>query len=179
VDTLLKLFDTLTEKIPLSILHYIRLGALFLWMIGAILAVAFSWTKGGESAGQSGQDLYLSEIKERAVQEEKRREPPDVVIPDLETTERKGGFVEREPLLPDEADRPVRTELPPFLNERERGELPNTFLPSYKPERETLGDTREEIPFLNKNGEPGGKGTRRGDEKGERPSERVEFLPLE
>ncbi|MBX7058107.1 MAG: hypothetical protein K1X75_08560 [Leptospirales bacterium] len=79
----LELFDRLTAGLPPAALQIIRLGALLLWLLGAVVVSYFAWNRGGQSAPQRGQDLSLSEIRERVEREQNLHRTGDLNIPDL------------------------------------------------------------------------------------------------
>lgn len=144
MNELFKLFDSLTEKIPLTVILYIRMVAIFSWFLAAIVAVYISWGEGSQSAPASGQDIYLSEIKEKATMENKLKNPPPLSVPELRDLKPEGGRSE----LPDFQDvvpeKKSENTLPPYISEKQNPDDTGAFLPSvgedpemrrnYKPE---------------------------------------------
>jgi len=136
VDALFKLFDSITEKIPLSILLYIRMLAIFAWILAASVAVYVSWNRGASSAPPSGQDTYLSEIKEKETIEKNLKNPPPLAVPSLNEWEKKTGSAE----LPDFHDVVPENKnektLPPYISEKQTPDDTGAFMPGGEPDSE-------------------------------------------
>lgn len=79
----LELFDRLTANLPPMVVQVLRLGALLLWLIGAVVVAYLAWNRGSQSAPARGQDLSLSEIRARVEREQNLRRAGDLHIPDL------------------------------------------------------------------------------------------------
>ena len=128
VNKLFQLFDTLTEKIPYGILLYIRMVAIFIWVIAAGIAIYYSWETGVSSAPPSGQDTYLSEIKEKETIEENLKNPPSLSVPslsDLKPKEGKADLPEFQDVVPEKKE----DTLPPYITEKETPDDTGAFLP--------------------------------------------------
>lgn len=83
MQQLLKLFDSLTGRIPPNLLQILRLSALLFWLVAATIVAYYAWQRGAGAAPQMGQELSLSEIKERVQREENLHRQGDLAIPDL------------------------------------------------------------------------------------------------
>lgn len=83
MDSVFKLIDRLLNSIPPEVQKMVRLGALVVWSILAAITVVWSYRKGMDSAPQTGEDLYLSNIKEKVYRDRMKRNPADITLPDL------------------------------------------------------------------------------------------------
>lgn len=83
MDSFFKLIDRLFAAIPAEFQKYIRLGMLGLWVVLAGIFAFIAFRTGQSSVPQKGEDLYLSNIKEKVYRDRRKREPVDVVLPDL------------------------------------------------------------------------------------------------
>ena len=84
--------------IPPQLLPVIRLGAILVWVLFAVIVAVLAWQQGSESAPQVGQELSLAEIKARQQREANLQKPQAVRIPDLNE------------LIPERAEEPLRYE---------------------------------------------------------------------
>lgn len=90
MDTILKLFDRLTEQLPHGTIQLIRMGAALAWVILATIAIYYAWSAGSDSVPPSGQDLSQARIREKIERERNLANPPQldlrsresVIIPD-------------------------------------------------------------------------------------------------
>ena len=89
MDSLFKMIDRLFQAIPPQVQKTIRLGALGVWGVLIVLVAIWSYRKGSDSAPQSGEDLYLSTIKEKVYKDRMKRNPGDVTLPDLNELNKK------------------------------------------------------------------------------------------
>jgi hypothetical protein len=134
VDTVFKLFDRLTAMIPENILRFIRLGALFVWMIAATIAGYIAWGHGRSATPASGQDLYLIDIKEKIQKEQNMSKAPAITVPNLNELVPEDKLPDMSHLpssgLTPAGEKKEDGELPPFLSENESSVYPkNTYLP--------------------------------------------------
>lgn len=83
MDAFFKIIDRLFAAIPAEFQKYIRLGMLGVWVVLAGVAALIAFRSGQSSVPQKGEDLYLSNIKEKVYRDRRKREPVDVVLPDL------------------------------------------------------------------------------------------------
>jgi len=133
VDSIFKLFDRFTNLIPASMIKMIRLLALFLWVIGATVAGYISWIHGRSSTPESGQDLYLVDIKEKIQREQNMAKAPAITVPnlnDLVSDDKLPDMsgLSSSGLSPSEEKK--EEILPPFLSESDASVYPRTnYLP--------------------------------------------------
>ncbi|MBI3396776.1 MAG: hypothetical protein HY042_13140 [Spirochaetia bacterium] len=83
MQPLFKFIDSLTARLPPQVLKFVRLSFVLIWLILATVAVLIAWSTGVRKAPQSGQDLSLSDIRERIQKEKNERSYSPVTIPDL------------------------------------------------------------------------------------------------
>ncbi len=148
MQQLLKLFDSLTGRIPPNLLQILRLSALLFWLVAATIVAYYAWQRGAGAAPQMGQDLSLSEIKERVEREQNLHRQGDLAIPDLnELIPEERGYespFEREPVraadLAGEDARLIEPENP-VSNPGGRGPLPFAGESNLSP-----GDVRGYVP---------------------------------
>lgn len=115
MDALYKIFDRFSEMIPPQLLPVIRLGAILVWILFAVVVAILAWQQGSESAPQMGQELSLAEIKARQQREANLKKPQNVRVPDLNE------------LIPERAQEPIRYESPaPATGERRENSMLDT-----------------------------------------------------
>lgn len=83
MDAFFKMIDRILHSVPPEMQRSIRLGALIVWGVLVVFVVVWSFNAGQESAPQSGEDLYLSNIKEKVYRDRMQKKPADVTLPDL------------------------------------------------------------------------------------------------
>lgn len=77
------MIDRMLHAVPPDVQKMVRLGALAVWGVLVIFVVIWSFRAGSDSAPQTGDDLYLSNIKEKVYRDRMKRNPADVTLPDL------------------------------------------------------------------------------------------------
>lgn len=83
MDSIFKMIDRLLTNIPENVQRMIRIGALGLWVLAAIVVGYWAYAKGKASVPQTGDDLYLSNIKEKLYRDRMKQNPAEVTLPDL------------------------------------------------------------------------------------------------
>jgi hypothetical protein len=77
------MIDRMLHAIPPNVQKMVRLGVLAVWGVLVIFVVIWSFRAGSDSAPQTGDDMYLSNIKEKVYRDRMKRDPADVTLPDL------------------------------------------------------------------------------------------------
>ncbi len=162
------------SAIPGDVVKSIRILSLLVWVLVALVIAYYSWIWGRKASPYSGQEMQLTDIKERATREENLENPPGISVPNVNE------LLSEDDTPPPPVSHPIRnglagegestTEegkktLPPFLGEEdalvypereyipERPPMPGTDEPSLLPVPDS--DTqREKLPAAPVQSEP-------------------------
>ena len=128
--------------------------AIFIWVSAAGVAIFYSWSEGITSAPPSGQDVYLSEIKEKESIEKNMKNPPELSVPslrDLQADDRRSDLPDLQDVLPEKKS---ENTLPPYISEKETPDDTGAFLPRKEsdPELRRLEKPKSNLPEIKDSG---------------------------
>ncbi len=162
MNRLLELIDEFSEKIPPNLMKSIRLGALVFWAGIAVIVMVYAWQYGVDHAPQVGQELHLTDVREKIQREKNLEKREHVTVPDIfdlpyESESNIPDMTERvrqgiAPLDEKKEDTSENSEFPPFMGESRSNVYPSEYIPEKDAGvggvREKPSSNSEAIPLL-------------------------------